>query len=197
MIKRAIILVSITICSFGTVNAQLTTDDLGQINRERLQINQSGMKVLGGWAIANMLSGGIGMTQTNGNDHYFHQMNLAWNSVNLTIAGFGYFGSRSDPAKYNLPETIREFQNLENILLFNAGLDIGYMAAGAYLWERGIRKQSDRLIGYGQSVVLQGAFLFTFDLILFAASRNKSSKLVDELGKLSINPTGISYRTWF
>lgn len=197
MIKRAIILVSITISSFVPVSAQLTSDDLNQINRERLQINQSGMKVLGGWAVTNMISGGIGMTQTSGNDRYFHQMNLAWNSVNLTIAGFGYFGSRSDPAQYNLSETIREFQNLENILLFNAGLDVGYMAAGAYLWERGIRKESNRLVGYGQSVVLQGAFLFTFDLILFAASRNKSSKLVDELGKLSINPTGISYQTWF
>lgn len=124
-------------------------------------------------------------------------MNLVWNSVNLAIAGFGYIGLRSDPAQYSLPETIREFQNLENILLFNAGLDVGYMAAGAYLWERGIRKESNRLIGYGQSVVLQGAFLFTFDLILFAASRNKSSKLIDELGKLSIKPTGISYQTRF
>lgn len=68
MIKRAIILLSITICSLGTVNAQLSTDDLKRVNHERLQINQKGMKVLGGWAITNMISGGIGMTQTGGND---------------------------------------------------------------------------------------------------------------------------------
>lgn len=197
MIKRTIILLSITISSLGTVNAQLSTDDLNRVNRERLQINQNGMKVLGGWAITNMIAGGIGMTQTSGNNRYFHQMNLAWNSVNLTLAGFGYFGSRSDPAQYSLPETIREFQKFENILLFNAGVDVGYMAAGAYLWERGIRKENDRLIGYGQSVVLQGAFLFSFDLILFAASRNKNSKLIDKLGKLSIQPAGIGYQTWF
>ena len=51
--------------------------------------------------------------------------------------------------------------------LFNAGLDVGYMATGAYLWERGIRKDSRGLKGYGQSLILQGGFLFTFDLIMY------------------------------
>lgn len=185
-----LILTNILFC--GWILAQPTTVELEQINRDRISMNSKGMLVLGGWAVSNIVIGGIGVTQTNGNTKYFHQMNAAWNSVNLAIAGFGYYGLRSQSPQLELSETITEFQNFENILLFNAGLDIGYMALGAWLWERGLRKENPRLKGYGQSIILQGGFLFTFDAILFFMSRSKSSTLIDTLSQVQFTGTGIA-----
>ncbi|REL24983.1 hypothetical protein DYD21_15795 [Rhodohalobacter sp. SW132] len=175
-------------------SSQSFSEDLIEINEQRLQLNQSGMTVLGSWAAANIIAGGVGMTQTSGRVRYFHEMNVAWNSVNLAIAGIGYFGSRNDPAAYSLSETIREFQSFQKLLLFNAGLDIGYMAFGAWLWERGIRTGSDRSIGYGRSMILQGGYLFLFDIVLYALSRNQSGPLIESLDRISPAQNGIGLR---
>lgn len=119
-------------------------------------------------------------------------MNTAWNAVNLAIAGFGYYNLRNQSADIGLSKTIAEFHSFEKLLLFNAGLDVGYMAAGAYLWERGVRTDSDRLIGYGKSMILQGGFLFTFDLVLYAFSRSKSSALIETLEHVQFNGSALS-----
>lgn len=187
-----ILLLALGFLMVGQVEAQSTEPDLKAINQDRISMNSSGMLVLGGWAVSNIVSGTIGMTQTGGQAKYFHEMNTAWNTVNLAIAGFGYYGLRNQSADIGLSETIKEFHSFEKALLFNAGLDIGYMAAGAYLWERGIRTDSDRLIGYGKSMILQGGFLFTFDLVLYAMSRSKSSDLIDTLQHVQFNGTSVS-----
>jgi len=176
----------------GLLFAQIAEPDLESINQNRISMNSNGMLVLGGWAVSNIIIGGIGMTQTGGNTKYFHQMNAAWNSVNLAIAGFGYYGLQRQSAQMGLAETITEFHNFENILLFNAGLDIGYVALGAWLWERGIRKESTRLKGYGQSIILQGGFLFVFDTILYFVSRSESSKLMDALSHVQFTGTSLA-----
>lgn len=62
---------------------------------------------------------------------------------------------------------------LEKILLFNAGIDLAYMAVGGWMWDRGSRGLSgpsgvdaERLTGWGQALVLQGGFLFAFDVVM-------------------------------
>ena len=197
MFKFTTILASIIIGGIGIIKAQSSEKSLEIINEKRLKLNKDGMKVLGSWAAGNIIISGAGMTQTEGSVRYFHQMNLAWNSVNLAIAGLGYFGSRRDPSAFNLKETVQEYNKFENILLFNAGLDVGYMATGAYLWERGIRKKSSRLKGYGQSLILQGGFLFTFDIIMYLASKQQSNNLLEVLDDIQLQPTGVTYRKSF
>jgi hypothetical protein len=193
MKKKAFLFIITQILFSGWLMAQNSEPDLLEINEKRISMNSNGMLVLGGWAISNIAIGGIGMTQTSGNTRYFHQMNAAWNTVNLAIAGFGYYGLRNQSPDITLSETIFEFHNFEKILLFNAGLDIGYMAIGAYLWERGIRKDSNRLIGYGQSMILQGGFLFTFDVILYLLSRTESSALINSLDRIQFTGTQIAF----
>ena len=197
MFKFTTILASIIIGGIGIIKAQSSEKSLEIINEKRLKLNKDGMKVLGSWAAGNIIISGAGMTQTEGSVRYFHQMNLAWNSVNLAIAGLGYFGSRRDPSAFNLKETVQEYNKFENILLFNAGLDVGYMATGAYLWERGIRKENGRLKGYGQSLILQGGFLFTFDIIMYLASKQQSNNLLEVLEDIQLQPTGVTYRKSF
>ena len=57
------------------------------------------------------------------------------------------------------------------------------MAVGLYLNERGLRKSSDRLQGYGKALLLQGAFLFLFDGAMYATHKNNGkgfSKILDK-----------------
>ena len=192
MKKKILLLILIQLLFSGWLLAQTSNESLAEINLDRIQLNSNGMLILGGWAVSNIIIGGVGMTQTSENTYYFHQMNTAWNSVNLAIAGFGYTGLRNQSANLSVSDTIFEFQNFEKILLFNAGLDVGYMAIGAFLWERGLRKDNSRLTGYGQSMILQGGFLFAFDLILYFASNAKSSAFIESLNYLQFTGTGLS-----
>lgn len=118
-------------------------------------------------------------------------MNAGWNFVNLGIAGFALYGiSQMDASALSYSESLGELQNLDKILLFNAGLDVGYMAAGAWLWERGIRKESQRLEGYGKSLILQGGFLFMFDLVLYMIHAPLTNDLLQLSDQFEITASG-------
>jgi hypothetical protein len=97
--------------------------------------------------------------------------------VNLALAGFGLAGAlRADPSP-DLFTAIDAQHRLEKTLLFNAGLEVGYIMAVLYLTELARRRpdQSDRLEGYGWFLVLQGGFLFGFDLVAYLLQRRSRS----------------------
>ncbi|MDX5477519.1 MAG: hypothetical protein LPJ98_03600, partial [Cyclobacteriaceae bacterium] len=140
---------------------------LKQYNKARIQYNKNGMLILGSWAIGNIIWGGIMAGRTSGELRGFHQMNAYWNSVNLLIAGLGYYSTMKEVPSGDFWETLQIQQNIEKILLVNAGLDVAYMAGGLYMLERGRRLDNIRLSGFGKSVIMQGAFLMTFDTVKF------------------------------
>ena len=93
-------------------------------------------------------------------------MNAYWNVVNLGIAVFGFWQA-TQVAAMNFWEGLVAQQQIEKVLLVNAALDFGYLLLGLYLIERGRRLEKDRWIGFGKSILLQGAFLLFFDAILY------------------------------
>lgn len=150
------------------LHAQNGTFDAQNYAQKSFELQKKGMILLGSWATLNLITGSTGYFLSENDSKYFHQMNAGWNIVNLGIAGFALYNlSQSDPSVLSYSDTITELQNLDKILLLNTGLDLGYMATGAWLWERGIRKQSHRLKGYGKSLLVQGGFLLVFDMILY------------------------------
>ena len=100
-----------------------------------------------------------------------------WNVVNLGIATFGYINAvNSDPASMTNLEIINDYNSLQNLLLLNAGLDIAYVATGFYLKERAKNSSgSERLHGYGNSLLLQGGFLLLFDAALYFIHYNNAT----------------------
>lgn len=147
----------------NTVSAQAV--DLTAFNAQRLRDRQTSMLILGGWAVGNMAASGALIYTSEGEGRYFHVMNIGWNAVNLGIAAAGYISARrTDPASFDLYGTIKDQQRMQKTLLFNAGLDVGYVMGGLYLLERSRRDQQQRLEGFGRSIILQGAFLFVFDV---------------------------------
>jgi hypothetical protein len=100
----------------------------------------------------------------------FHQMNVMWNAVNLGLAVPGYLKARNAKAVMSLSATLSEQQKTERIFLFNSGLDIAYITAGFLLRSMALNQQAkaDQLNGFGKGLILQGSFLFAFDLTAFA-----------------------------
>lgn len=174
-------------------------DSLSSFNQKRNEINQTGMKVLGGWAIANIAVGSIGFYRSKGVNKYFNQMNVFWNIVNLGIATTGFYGTKEALHKqFDQNQSLKEQRKTERILLINAGLDLAYIGGGIYLNRRGISKSSERLHGYGNAIILQGAFLFLFDGTMYAIQNQhkKSGKTLFNKMELGFNgkQLGVSYQ---
>ena len=103
--------------------------------------------VLGAWAAGSTVAG-LALC-TSSRTRGFGRQTLAWGAVDGAIA---YVGARrraskgpTDPAR------------LRKVLLVNVGLDVGYVAGGAWLVRDG------RWRGDGLAVLVQGAFLLALD----------------------------------
>ena len=169
---------------------QLTLDGF---NAQRLRTNRAGMGVLGGWAVANIGFSGVQYFRTEGVTKGFHQMNVMWNLVNLGLALPGYLGSAPGSADgFSLAETVREQQKIEKILLVNTGIDVGYVMAGFFLRERSrnpVVKKPERMRGWGNSLLLQGGFLFAFDLtMVILHNRNGANGVMKFLENVQVGP---------
>lgn len=175
------------ICSTQVLFAQ--NFNFEDLNAARLQKQRLGMLVLGGWAVGNLAVGATLLGQSKGENRAFQQMQIGWGAVNLGIATLGYLGSlKADPSTWDTYQSVQEHYKIQKILLFNAGLDVGYMLGGAYLLEKGKRevKNAERLRGFGRSIILQGAFLFVFDLSLYTFLNSDNPKLKPLLTQSSI-----------
>ena len=156
------------------------------------------MIVLGSWAIANIGTGVSLRGSSKGSMRHFHEMNIYWNLVNLGLAGVGVYAAVSGEVEgLSLAESMNEQQKMEKILLFNAGLDIGYILGGLYMMERSKRSDSQRLKGFGKSVILQGTFLFMFDLGFFMVQNQQAKPIYELLSHLSLSESGVGLRLNF
>lgn len=161
-----------------------------QFSQERYNHTRTLGLTLGGYALANMAVSSIALTKTQGETKYFHQMNVYWNAVNLGIAGVGLLGlRRQNPETETLGEAVQKHEAIKRTLLFNAGLDVAYIAGGLYLTERAKTHpdQADRLRGYGKAVMVQGAFLLAFDVVnYFIFSKRGDPQQMQLIGQAPI-----------
>lgn len=143
-------------------------------NRVMDSSTRTSMAVLGGWAVGNIATSAFLMGRHHGSERHFHQMNIGWNLVNLGISASGWLGTLRQ-RNLDGQQILRRHEMMRQLLLFNAGLDLGYMATGAWMVERSKTSpgKGQILHGYGRSLVLQGAFLFLFDLGTFLYLENR------------------------
>jgi hypothetical protein len=85
------------------------------------------------------------------------QQSAAWGAINVAIAGAGFWRSRRTPT---------DLSRLRTILLVNAALDVGYIAAGSVLMAS-VRGRTDGKAaarrGHGAAVIAQGLGLGAID----------------------------------
>jgi hypothetical protein len=182
----------------GVLKCQVKTDSLLlNFDSKRIHRQQTAMIILGTWSVANLATGIALRSNSTGDNFYFHEMNAGWNAVNLAIAGSGLLALRKQKAASNAFEGLENSLKFEKSLLFNAGMDLAYIATGVYLLERGMNentlKNRQRFRGYGRSIILQGAFLFLFDSVLYHRESRFSSALRKGMQNVYLSPEGLGF----
>lgn len=116
----------------------------------------AGMGTLNGWALANITTSAVLAIESDDPQlTAFHEMNVGWNTVSLALATTSLILDRpAEPTK------------LARVFWINTALDVGYMAGGLAMRQRGLRMDEPNLVGWGDSILLQGSFLFVFDGIM-------------------------------
>jgi carboxylesterase len=120
------------------------------------------------WAAISTAAGFILVASTAGFWDGFGIQALAWGLIDGLIAGFGLWMSRrrrkSLPDSED-PQTMEgESRKLRRTLWINTGLDILYIAGGIVLAAT-LGRSDPAWRGHGWGIILQGVFLFFFDLI--------------------------------
>ena len=187
---RKLILLTVIALSASNAFSQQQAD-LNSFNRERNKITRNGMKVLAGWSAANVIYSAIATGQTTGTTRYFHQMNVMWGGINLGFAALGYLGVRNKDG-LSLVQSLKQQAGIEKTYLFNAGFDVAYIASGLYLKERSknTTKNPQKLKGYGESIILQGAALLVLDGVMFTVHNRHGKKLYKMIDKMQLGVTG-------
>jgi len=162
-----------------SLTGQQRQADPEAFRQTNIQTNRIGMYSLGAWAVGNIGVGIYGWQTYSGEDKYFHQMNALWNTVNLGLAISGLIGSGKMPVEESA--LLAHSRRMERIFLINAGLDVLYMGSGVLLRqlqpETPVRQQ--QLDGYGRSLILQGAFLFVFDLAMYRIKKTQRNSYLE------------------
>jgi len=159
------------------------------------RVNKNGMLILGGWAIANMAYGAYGSIHYKHEKKYFHQMNLMWNVVNAGIAGFALYNfATTDYSILTHEQMLNEHLETQKLYLINAGLDLAYIAGGAYLVHKSKSSLNypHLLEGYGKSVILQGGFLFVFDVVMYLIQTKQTSNFYRIAENVNLTTQGFS-----
>ena len=175
--------------SFFVLQAEAQTET-ESFYHQSVKNSNTGMYVLGSWALLNIATGAYGWSTQTGSSKYFYQMNLFWNTVNLGFAGFALVSAFSgDGALLSPQQMMDKHMNTEKVLLINAGLDVLYMAGGAFMTakSKSSTTRPELLKGYGQSLLLQGGFLLLFDLTLYAVQHRLSSSFLQDV-QFSLGP---------
>ena len=179
----------------STIHGYSQNFNTSEFNISKNRISKNGMWFLGGWGAANIIGSSVGAFTTTGEMQAFHQMNVGWGIVNTGLAALSLAGNKNAKTDLSQIESIKQLEATKRIFLFNASLDIAYMATGAYMIEKSKSvddsKRSDQLSGFGKSFILQGAGLMIFDAVMYAAhTRNGNRKLYNNISGLSISPSG-------
>jgi hypothetical protein len=119
------------------------------------------------WAMASVATGLLLGRSENEFRRGVGEQFAGWGLVNGAIAVLGQRGSQKKREKpeANSPEALAKEKNkLKRLLWTNTGLDVAYMAGGWHA-ARTRGQMDERWCGRGWGIILQGGFLFFFDLI--------------------------------
>ena len=166
-----IVLISLLFPCYSVLCQDTTID---AFREEYYAINTTSMGVLGSWALLNITTGIYGSLHSQEDKKAFWQMNAGWNIINIAIAGFGYYAK---PELYDFQSAIHQQSSIQQFLALNIGLDIAYMLGGLYLKEKSNTTSQAHLLGFGNSLIVQGAFLLLFDCVLYTTHHQHGKHL--------------------
>lgn len=184
-------MIKILLTGLALMLSQLaSTQDLNEFNQHKQNINKRGLFALSTWSAANVIYGSVASAKTQGSTKYFHRMNSIWNAVTLGLSTFGYLSAKKETG-LTFSQTLKKQASIEKVFLFNAGLDVAYIAGGFYMKERSksLLETRDRNKGYGESIILQGSVLLLFDVLMYGIHNSHGNQLYKIADKVVISST--------
>jgi len=143
---------------------------LEDYNRRMYNYNKGDWIAVGGWSVVGIGVSTYGIINSkNLQNKHFHQMNVIANAANMVFVVPGLISSfKKDPTTFDEKETWRHNIRHEHTYLFNVGLDIFYTTLGLRLRQLGQinTNNTEILTGFGNSLIIQGGFLFCSDLTM-------------------------------
>jgi carboxylesterase len=117
------------------------------------------------WSTISILIGGVFLLVGTPFWRGFGVQALLWGAIDAAIAAFGLRNTaRQRAAVHDAASIEREGHKLRRLLWINTGLDILYIGGGIFLTLSAGREDLF-LRGSGWGIIIQGGFLFLFDLI--------------------------------
>jgi len=115
------------------------------------------------WSFINLVGGVLLQKASSPFWRAFGQQSIGWGAINAALAVLGRWNLRRKAARSaSIEKMQRDVRNLQRILWINTGLDVLYIAGG---WKLAHSRRKAKARGHGWGIVLQGAFLFFFDLL--------------------------------
>ena len=119
-----------------------------------------------GWGLLSVIAGFALQLNPKPFWKQFGIQALLWGAIDAALALFGIIGADKKGKRYVFGELgptdeQKEARSFYRILLINTGLDVGYVALGAWLMQR-FKTRADRR-GMGLGILIQGLWLFLFD----------------------------------
>ena len=197
---KQILLFAAFAISINTVAQQTSLYD--SVIQRHDKLTKTGLTILSGWSLASITSGLIGQNNTDGEQKYFYKKNILWGGINLGISGLGLLRLAISPKKtYTSASAFKQIETTQRIFLFNTGLDLAYVGLGLYTRERANRftgDKHDKLLGSGNSLIVQSSFLTLFDGVMYLLHSKNRNRLDVKLENLSLYATpkglGLAYR---
>tara|TARA_B100000900_G_C20484298_1_gene676812 strand:- start:538 stop:1071 length:534 start_codon:yes stop_codon:yes gene_type:complete len=159
--------------------SQARKTDSTLIGNDFFHNQQTSLALLSGWSVANLSISPLSsenLFKPKNNLDYFHQMNFFFNVINGAIAGFAHYEvNRRSKLSWSYLEIEEQRQKALKSIKINMGLDISYILLGL-----GLKNVVDKVdqkypqyTGYGNSLILQGAYLLLYDAIFLKKIRKR------------------------
>lgn len=162
-----------------------------------MNLNKTGMTILGSWAVANVVGGVTGLAvSTDKEAKAFWGMNAIWGAVNTGFAVMGYWGAnREKKMQYSCDQLVEKHEFYKNLFLLNAGLDVAYIGTGLVLNSYANDFNNPAMIhGFGKSIAMQGIALILFDGTMYTLHKKQDKKWYKLLQGICVTGNGIGFR---
>ena len=177
---------------FNDIPLEEIVDELKDFDERFRLILSRHLAILGWWCLVNLLAAFVGIYFSSNWWWYFFVMNVSWALINLAVVYFLFKHVLFQ--RYRDGNTFDRFEvqyHVDKMMLLNIGLDLAYIMTGLFLYTLSLIPNiylPEMWLGFGYSVVLQGAFLFFQDHYIHWLHRINFKKAKPYLERLIVSP---------
>ena len=172
------------------LDLDITHDELADFDHRFRLILRKHMVILGWWSLLNLAGGAIALFFLTGTAYYFWMMGMIWGLINFAIAVAILDHTFYRKFRLGAFERFDSQRHVEKLMFLNIGIDSAYVFVGLFLREHSFAckmTNADLWLGFGWSVIIQGAFLLVQDIMVYRLHRKNFKKAKHFLEKLLDN----------